>query len=75
MGADIALSKDEVRQICRTPIKARQVAFLVSNGIDHYVDAYGWPVVLRCAIDGTRATRAQKVAAKGWQPGKMARGA
>lgn len=51
----LTLSKDEVRQLCRTPIKARQVAFLVANGIRHYVDGHGWPVVLRATLDGSRA--------------------
>lgn len=69
MGADIALSKDEVRQLCRTPIKARQVAFLISNGIRHYVDAHGWPVVLRSSLDGSKAPTRE---AGGWKPNKRA---
>lgn len=65
----IALSKDEVRQLCRTPIKARQVAFLRSNGIRHYVDGHGWPVVLRASIEGGKEPAA---AVTGWKSNKRA---
>jgi hypothetical protein len=67
----IALSKDEVRQLCRTPIKARQVAFLRYNGIRHYVDGHGWPVVLRASVEGGKDAGPS---ATTWQPRK-ARGA
>jgi hypothetical protein len=43
----LCLSRQEVRELTRTPIRKRQVAFLMRNGIRHYIDAYGWPVVLR----------------------------
>lgn len=69
MGADIALSKDEVRQLCRTPIKARQVAFLRKNGIAHYVDGYGWPVILRSSLDGSRRVARGD---DGWRSNKRA---
>lgn len=52
-AADICLSRDEVRQLCRTPQRARQAKFLRANGIRHYLDAHGWPVVLRSAVDPT----------------------
>jgi hypothetical protein len=65
----IALSKDEVRQLCRTPIKARQVAFLRSNGIRHYVDGHGWPVVLRATLEGGKEPAG---AASGWRSNKRA---
>lgn len=67
--SDLTLSKAEVRQLCRTPIKARQVAFLQKNGIRHYEDAHGWPVVLRSSIDGTRGMREPP---RAWQPNKRA---
>lgn len=50
MPAQFCLSRDEIRDLCRTPQRARQVRFLQQNGIRHYVDAYGWPVVLRSAV-------------------------
>ena len=47
--AALCLSRSEVAELCRTPQRVRQCAFLRSNGIRHYVDANGWPVVLRSA--------------------------
>ena len=52
--AGIALSRDEVHELCRTMRKAGQVRFLCANGIRHYVDAHGWPVVLRAHVEGTK---------------------
>lgn len=51
--SDLVLSRDEVRDLTGTPIKARQVKFLRANGIRHYLDAYGRPKVLRSAVEGT----------------------
>lgn len=48
----LCLSRDEVTELCRTPMRAKQQAFLVRNGIRHYLDNYGWPVVVRSAIEG-----------------------
>lgn len=67
--SDLTLSKDEVRQLCRTPIKARQVAFLQKNGIRHYVDGYGWPVVLRATLAGGKEPSG---ASSGWKSNKRA---
>ena len=64
----LTLSKAEVRDLCRTPIKARQVAFLVRNGITHYVDAHGWPVVLRATLAGDRSAKPQRP----WKSNKVA---
>ena len=64
----LTLSKSEVRDLCRTPIKARQVAFLVRNGIKHYVDAHGWPVVLRATLAGDRKAEAGRP----WKSNKVA---
>ena len=50
---DLVLSRDEVRDLTGTPIKARQVKFLRANGIRHYMDGYGRPKVLRSAVEGT----------------------
>lgn len=46
----LCLSRDEIAELTRSKLKAKQVAFLVRNGIRHYVDAYGWPVVTRAAV-------------------------
>lgn len=48
----LRLSRDELTELCRTNRKARQLAFLRQNGIRHYLDAYGWPVVTRAAVEG-----------------------
>ncbi len=48
----LCLSRKEIAELTRTPQRARQVAFLAKNGIRHYLDDQGWPVVLR----GSRGT-------------------
>lgn len=50
MTSQLCLSRDEIRDLTRTPQRARQIRFLQQNGIKHYVDAHGWPVVLRSAV-------------------------
>lgn len=61
------LSKREVAELTRTPQRARQAAFLRQNGIRHYLDAHGWPVVLRSAVEPAAA---QEPPAQGWVPNK-----
>jgi len=48
----LCLTRDHLTELCRTPRKAGQVEFLVRNGIRHYLDAHGWPVVTRAAVEG-----------------------
>ena len=62
----ICLSRDELTELTRTPRKARQVAFLRQNGIRHYLDAYGWPVVTRAAV-GIAPADDGKPAVKPWR--------
>lgn len=64
----LCLSRAELAELCRTPQRARQCAFLRANGIRHYVDAYGWPVVLRSALENKPAPE-DHVA---WKPNKAA---
>lgn len=40
------LSRDDIKALCRTPRRKGQAEFLRNNGIRHYLDAHGWPVVL-----------------------------
>ena len=68
-ATDLILSRNEVRQLARSATRAGQVKFLRQNGIRHYVDAHGWPVVLRASVDGSEPTKAKKPT---WQPGKVA---
>lgn len=44
------LTRDELAELTRRKFKAGQVAFLIKNGIRHYLDGDGWPVVTRAAI-------------------------
>lgn len=66
--SNLELSREEIRRITRTPIKARQVKFLRENGIRHYLDLAGWPVVLRSAVEGEPAEKAPAA----WAPRKAA---
>jgi hypothetical protein len=66
----LCLSRAEIAELTRTPIRRRQVAFLRANGIRHYVDSYGWPVVVRSAIEGGPAEAG--AAASKWKPNKAA---
>lgn len=63
----LCLSRDELTELCRTNRKARQLAFLRQNGIRHYLDAYGWPVVPRASIEGTKDS---EQARKPWKSNK-----
>jgi hypothetical protein len=66
---NLVLSRNEVRQLARSATRAGQVKFLRQNGIRHYVDGHGWPVVLRSSVDGSEPAKAKKPT---WQPGKVA---
>ncbi|MGQ5267719.1 DUF4224 domain-containing protein [Xanthomonas arboricola] len=69
--SELCLSLDEVAELCRTPQRARQAAFLRSNGIRHYLDAHGRPVVLRSAVEPT-ATKVAGATAVPWKSNKVA---
>ena len=65
----LCLSRDELAELTRTRLKRKQVEFLRKNGIRHYVDAHGWPVVTRAAVEGERDTAQPKL---GWKSNKAA---
>lgn len=44
------LSRAEVEEITRTPIKVRQLAFFTQNRIPHYVNEYNRVIVLRKTV-------------------------
>jgi hypothetical protein len=69
--SELCLSRDEIRDLTRTPVRARQAAFLRANGIRHYLDAHGWPVVLRSSVEQTAPVAALAAA---WTPRKAANG-
>jgi hypothetical protein len=65
----IALTRGEIAELTRTKLKVGQAAFLRQNGIRHYVDAHGWPVVTRAAVEGDREAAHAPVS---WKPNKAA---
>ncbi|RWA38035.1 DUF4224 domain-containing protein [Xylella fastidiosa] len=69
LTAGLCLSRSEVAELCGTPQRARQAAFLRKNGIRHYLDAHDWPVVLRAAID---AMPPSPMAPPVWKSNKVA---
>lgn len=66
----LTLSRQETAELCRARTKAGQLAFLRNNGIRHYVDTHGWPVVLRAAVEGPQAQAHDGRPA--WKPNKAA---
>ncbi|WDI91970.1 DUF4224 domain-containing protein [Xanthomonas campestris] len=69
--SQIRLSRDEVADLAGTPFVERQILFLARNGIRHYIDLNGRPVVLRVTIYGSSAddTGTEPPA---WKPNKAA---
>lgn len=65
----VRLSKAETADLCGSPQRAHQIGFLRLNGIKHYVDAHGWPVVLWCHLDPTQRQVAES---KSWKSSKVA---
>lgn len=66
---NLCLSRTEIAELTRAQTRKRQVAFLVANGIRHYVDAHGWPVVTRAAVEGERDAVQDH---RPWKPRKAA---
>ncbi|WOS40663.1 DUF4224 domain-containing protein [Xanthomonas rydalmerensis] len=66
--SQLCLSRDEIAELCRSPQRARQARFLQQNGIRHYLDAHGWPVVLRSAVEPTEK---QKPSPPAWKSNKV----
>ncbi|KRA74225.1 hypothetical protein ASD78_12075 [Lysobacter sp. Root667] len=66
---DLCLSRSEIAELTRARKRADQVAFLRTNGIRHYVDLHGWPVVLRSVVEDTAPAA---TAAPTWKPNKAA---
>lgn len=63
----LCLSKTEIAELTRTTLRKKQVKFLVNNGIRHYLDDHGWPVVTRSAIEPIPAQVQDKPR---WSPNK-----
>lgn len=52
--SELCLSRAEIAELTRARLRVKQLAFLRANGIRHYLDAGGWPVVTRKAVEGER---------------------
>jgi hypothetical protein len=66
----LCLSRSEIAELTRSRHKAKQVGFLIRNGVRHYTDDHGWPVVTRSALEGGQQS-AQDLRPK-WKPKKAA---
>lgn len=58
----------QVAEITGAHTKAGQLKVLRSNGLRHWLNAGGWPVVPLSAVDGIEAHNADP----GWKPRKSA---
>ena len=62
------LTRDEVAELTGAKLKRRQIAVLVRNGIRHTINAAGWPMVTRAAVEGGAVLAAPAP----WKPRKAA---
>lgn len=65
----LCLSRTEIAELTRSKLRAGQIVFLRTNGIRHYVDGHGWPVVTRATVEGQPD---QGQDALIWKPSKAA---
>lgn len=64
------LTRQEVAELTGARTRAGQVRNLVRNGIRHTINASGWPVVTRTAIEGGAQSAATTTST--WKPNKAA---
>lgn len=65
----LVLSEAQVAELARSRLKSKQLGFLRANGIRHYLDAHGWPVVLVSAVEAAETAPGARPA---WKPNKAA---
>ncbi len=65
---ELCLSRDEVKALTRSRRRDGQAMFLRQNGIRHYLDAHGWPVVLRSMVEPSAGVES----APAWKSNKAA---
>ena len=65
----LCLSRSEIAELTRAQTRKRQISFLVQNGVRHYVDGHGWPVVTRAAVEGAAEPEQDRGS---WKPRKAA---
>lgn len=71
--SDTWLSREEIADMCRAKKKTLQVKFLRDNGIRHYLDRRGWPVVSRAVADSVHGKGpAEAPLDQGWKSNKAA---
>lgn len=68
--SSLCLSRTEIADLTRAQTRKRQAEFLRLNGIRHYIDLDGWPVVTRAAVEGDQAVKHD--APQKWKPRKAA---
>lgn len=68
LTVNLCLSRSEIAELTRSKLRAKQLAFLRANGIRHYIDGNGWPVVTRAAVEGEHDREQDK----SWRPNKAA---
>lgn len=69
----VCLSREELRDLCGTPYREKQLEFLILNGISHYKGLDGRPRVLWSTLEGASdASLAKAVAIAEWKPNKVA---
>lgn len=69
----IFLTRAEVAELTGAHLKRTQVSVLVRNGIRHSINAAGWPMVTRYAVEGRAGTEQERAASKPqWEPNKAA---
>ncbi|WP_312318892.1 DUF4224 domain-containing protein [Stenotrophomonas sp.] len=72
-ATDVCLSREEMRSLCGTPYREKQLEFLILNGIAHYKGLDGRPRVLWATLEGAPdASVAQARAVAEWKPNKVA---
>lgn len=69
-GRVVFLTKEEMRILTGTSLRAKQIEVLNENRIPFFLNFRKWPVVARSAIEG-RSEKMQNVAPE-WRPAVMA---
>lgn len=65
------LTREEVAELTGTKLRKRQIEVLQANGVRHVINASGWPVVPRSAIDTPSAPARET---RGWSPAVLRAG-
>ena len=69
-GEIVFLTKQETRTLTGTALRVKQIDVLRENRIPFTLNASGWPVVTRAAVEGRRD--APQAVTREWQPASVA---